>query len=703
MSHTRRSVLGGIGASALALSGTRSLAGDLPSRGPVEFREIENSWIPMRDGVRLAARIWLPVDADQHPVPALFNYCPYFARLFTRSGDDARFPFFASRGYACVRVDIRGSGNSDGKPQDEYVKQEQDDALEIIAWIAKQPWCTGKVGMEGLSWSGFNCLQIAARRPPALKAILSHCSSDDRYADDAHFKGGTIIHDMFNWGTVFFAFQGQAPDPAIVGADGWRERWLARLNAVDFNLGNWLTHQHRDAFWKHASVREDYSRIQCPVYAVGGWVDGYKNTVFRLLAGLKVPRKGLVGPWTHIYPHNGVPGPAIGYLDEALRWWDHWLKGVDTGIMKEPMVRAWMQNMPAKPDVPDVPGRWVAEDNWPSPRITEQVLFFTGSRGLAAAASKDTQLDLQPLQTVGANSGNWCPSGAGASEDMAIELALDQRPDDARSLVFDSEPLPEALEILGAGSIELNLAVDKPVAYVAVRLNMVSPDGESNRVTYGILNLCQRESSETPTALEPGRRYTVRVPLDNAAHRFAAGSRIRVSISTTYWPMMLPSPEAVRLSVFTGLSKVTLPVRPPRAEDAQLHAFGPAFVPPVAIKGISGEQGTRKVEWDVGKKEQVIHHNVGNGVALLETINTRLVGDSRMECWIKDDSPEGASISYKYVMGWERDEWRPRTVATSKTVASRTEISIQGELKAYNGDELVFSRSWNRKVPRNLV
>jgi len=308
----------------------------------------------------LRGRLWLPKVPRGSRVPAILNYSPYHWRIFTRGDDEQRLQYYASYGYAGVRVDIRGSGSSDGKPQDEYVQQEQDDGVRIIEWIAHQPWCDGKVGMEGLSWAGFSALQVAACRPPALKAIITHCSTDDRYTDDAHYKGGCILHDMFDWGVAFLAFQGQAADPAITGSADWKADWLKRLDQVQFNLGTCLTHPHKDAFWKHASVDEDYRQIQCPVYAIGGWVDGYKNTVFRLLSHLTVPRKGLVGPWTHIYPHTGVPGPAIGYLSEALRWWDHWLKGEDTGIMQEPALRVWMQDGVALPGVTTVAGRWAA-------------------------------------------------------------------------------------------------------------------------------------------------------------------------------------------------------------------------------------------------------------------------------------------------------------------------------------------------------
>jgi putative CocE/NonD family hydrolase len=704
-SVSRREVLLGINGTALALglgSNASVLASATTGADQPRVRQLEDQWIRMPDGVKLATRIWIPDGAERHPVPAIFNYCPYFAHIFTRPGDDTRFPYYAAHGYACVRVDIRGSGNSAGLPLDEYVQQEQDDGVEIIKWIAAQPWCNGKVGMEGISWSGINSLQVAARHPPALKAIISHCSTDDRYADDAHYKGGCVVNDMFGWGTVFLAIQGQPSDPAITGADGWRESWMQRLNAVEFNLDHWFDHQHRDAFWKHGSVIEDYSQIKCPVYAIGGWVDAYKNTVFRLLSGLRVPRKGLVGPWTHIYPHAGVPGPAIGYLDEALRWWDHWLKGTNTGIMDEPMLRVWMQDASATPDDKTVPGYWAAEDQWPSKRMAGQTYFLNGRAQLGSAKMPEGQITLEPVQTVGSASGAWCPSGAGASKDLNTELPFDQRLDDARSLVFDSPPLEEAFEILGACTVALDVVSDKPVAFIAVRLNEVTPTGESRRVTYGILNLCHRESDESPSPLVPGQRYSVRLSLDNAAHRFHVGNRIRLAISSTYWPLILPSPEPVRLTVATGSSRLTLPVRPSRVEDAQLRPFGPPYLPPRAIQGVSSTPGSHTVEWEAASKHQVVRHEVGDGVSLLTDINTRVIRGAKQYSEITENDTNG-SIWTEYVVGWERDQWRPRCIASSKVTTTRTEFVLRGELNAFNGDEKLFTRVWERKIPRQLL
>ncbi|MGM0670006.1 MAG: CocE/NonD family hydrolase, partial [Gemmatimonadota bacterium] len=191
---------------------------------PENVRHIENTFIPVVDGIRLAARIWLPEDAEARPVPAILEYIPYRKRDRKRQRDQEIHHYFAGHGYAGVRVDIRGSGESDGVLTDEYTRQELDDGVAVIRWLAEQPWCDGNVGMMGISWGGFNALQIAALRPPALKAIITVCSTDDRYADDVHYMGGCLLGDNLSWASTMFSRNTLPPDPEIVG-DGWREMW----------------------------------------------------------------------------------------------------------------------------------------------------------------------------------------------------------------------------------------------------------------------------------------------------------------------------------------------------------------------------------------------------------------------------------------------------------------------------------------------
>ncbi|HKJ77004.1 MAG TPA: CocE/NonD family hydrolase, partial [Gammaproteobacteria bacterium] len=454
------------------------------SEFPHPVRHIEHAWIPLSDGTRLAARIWMPEGAEREPVPAVLEYIPYRKRDFTRARDAVTHPYVAGHGYACVRVDLRGSGDSEGVLEDEYLQQELDDGVEVLRWIAEQPWCDGGVGMYGISWGGFNGLQIAAMRPPELKAIITVCSTDDRYADDVHYMGGCLLGDNLSWASTMFAYNSLPPDPELVG-EAWREMWLQRLEGSGLWLKTWLEHQRRDDFWKHGSICEDISDVQCPVLAVSGWADGYSNAVFRLLDGLKVPRQGLIGPWSHKYPHLGRPGPAIGFLQEAVRWWDHWLKGVDRGVEDDPMLRVWMQDsVPPTTRYRTRPGRWVAEQQWPSPRV-EAVThpLAPGRIGAPGEEVDEAELTVQSPLSVGLFAGKWCSYAA------TPDLPHDQREEDGGGLVFDSEPLEEGLEILGSPVIEVELSANKPIAMLAARLSDVAPDDKATRVTYGLLNL----------------------------------------------------------------------------------------------------------------------------------------------------------------------------------------------------------------------
>jgi len=295
-----------------------------PDSEPHAVREVENAWITLADGCRLAVRLWLPAAADSTPVPAILEYIPYRKRDFMRRRDEGMHRWFAGHGYASVRVDMRGSGESDGILDDEYLLLEQDDALEVIAWIARQPWCSGAVGMMGKSWGAYNALQVAARRPAALKAIVAVMGTDDRFAECIHYSGGCLLNDNFWWGCIMQIFNARPPDLEIVG-ERWREMWLSRLKAERFWPEIWLQHQTLDEYWRHGSVCFDYEAIACPTWFWGGWADLYRDTPFRLAKNLKIPHKVTMGPWAHLYPHEGAPAPAVGFLQEALRWWDLWL------------------------------------------------------------------------------------------------------------------------------------------------------------------------------------------------------------------------------------------------------------------------------------------------------------------------------------------------------------------------------------------
>jgi predicted acyl esterase len=657
---------------------------------PRRVREIEHTWIPLADGTRLAARIWLPEDAETDPVPAVLEYLTYRKNDGTVVRDFQRQPYLAGHGYAAVRVDIRGSGESEGILLDEYTEQEQDDALEVIAWLVEQPWCTGAVGMWGISWGGFNSLQVAARRPPALGAIITMCSTDDRYADDVHYRGGCVLAlDMLHWASSMLTWNARPPDPRLLG-DGWREIWLDRLEWTPPYIEAWLGHQRRDAYWQHGSVCEDFGAIECPVFAVGGFADGYTNAVPRLLAGLSVPRKGLVGPWAHAFPDDAVPGPSIGFLQECVRWWDHWLKGIDTGVMEEPLLRVWMQDsVEPQPTYSVRPGRWVGEDSWPSPRVQARMWELPGRE----------PVELLGVQSAGTEAGVWTAEG------QAADLPGDQRRDDALSLVFDSEPLAQPLELLGFPQAVLVLAVDRPSALVCVRLCDVFPDGTSALVNRGLLNLTHRESHEEPAPLEPGTRYEVRVPIDFTAYSVPAGHRLRVAVSPTYWPWAWPSLEAVTLTVFPVGSHLELPVRPPRAEDDDLPAFAePEHSAPLEVERISPGPEGRFLQRDLatGLVEQVFAWDLG-GKQHLVAIDLASEDTSHTVYSIRDGDPLSASVRFRATSAMERGDWRTRAEVEATMTSDRESFQVTTALDAYEGDTKVFTRTWSWRFPRDHV
>ncbi|HUH95954.1 MAG TPA: CocE/NonD family hydrolase [Anaerolineales bacterium] len=665
---------------------------------PHPVKQIENTWITLKDGIRLAARLWMPADAEQHPVPAILEYLPYRKDDGTSIRDRVLHEYFAGHGYASVRVDMRGSGDSDGLLLDEYLPQEQQDALEVIDWIAHQPWCTGRVGMMGISWGGFNSLQVAAHRPPALKAIITVCSTADRYTDDCHYMGGCVLgSDMLNWASIMFSYNGLPPDPRQVG-ERWREMWFNRLENTPPFIESWLSHQQRDDFWKQGSVDEDYSAIQCPVYAVGGWVDPYTNAVPRLLQGLKVARKGLIGPWAHSYPHTALPHPAIGFLQECLRWWDHWLKDIDTGLMDEPMLRLWMpEAVPPQPCEREWPGRWVAESKWP-PAHGETEVFSLGDGRLVKAPASPGQVSLVGAQTNGTTAGVWCPYG------NKFGMPIDQRPDDALSLSFTSAPQGEAIEILGFPEVRLRLSVDQPDALVAARLCDIAPDGASRLVSWGLLNLTHRDGHTAAKPLKPGQIYDISFQLNVTAHHLAPGHRWRLSISPTYWPHAWPSPVAARLTIQTGeQSRLILPVRSPAQADDALRPFEePEGAPMLEFESLRPEGATRTFthQEPEGLLQMVDHiddgrNRLANGI-IYDSVITNIFR-------IVEGQPLSASVECRRQIEVSRGEWITRVETSSVMTSDENYFHLTNILNAYEGLVRVFTKSWTKKIRRENV
>lgn len=684
----------------------------MSATSPREIREIEHVWILLSDGVRLSARVWLPADAERRPVPAVLEYLPYRKDDATAAADARTHPYFARHGYAGVRVDLRGTGDSEGLCLDEYLRQEQDDALEVLAWIAAQPWCTGRCAMYGKSWGGFNGLQVAARRPPELAAVVTIYSTDDRYTDDCHYQGGCVLApELLKWASWMHALNARPADPRVVGAD-WLDRWLDRLRGTPPYVEAWLAHQRRDAYWRHGSVDEDYAAIEAATLVVGGWADPYTNAVPRLLEHLRAPCRGIVGPWGHVAPDLGVPGPAIGFLHECVRWFDRWLgPRAEAGapgapdVDADPLLRVWIQDrVPPAAFVAERPGRWAAEESWPPAGVRPQTLVLGADASLreppAAPASPagPATLRVRGDQLCGATVGVWCPNG------FPDELPVDQRPDDALGLCFDTAPLGEDVELLGRPVVRLAVSADRPQALLAARLCDVAPDGSSALVTMGLLNLTHRDGDEHPEPLVPGRCYRIALELNVIGQRVAAGHRLRLALSPTWWPQAWPSPETVTLTLdVDGPSTLELPVRTPRPGEPLAPVFAPAEPGDPRPAGIAV----------MGDRTQTTRRDPATGAVETEARQTSLdvipatgmrYVETAVDRWrIVPDDPLSARVECEREITIDREDWHVRIVTTAVQTADADAFHVATTLRAWDADRLVYSDEHRSSAPRDLV
>ncbi|NGO52892.1 CocE/NonD family hydrolase [Allomesorhizobium camelthorni] len=661
---------------------------------PRKVIEFPDMGIVMPDGCRLSARVWMPEDAVENPVPAILEHLPYRKRDGTTARDSLTHPYFAGHGYACIRVDMRGNGDSEGLMEDEYTEQELQDACDVIAWAASQPWCSGTAGMMGISWGGFNALQVAAKQPPALKAIITLCSTDDRYADDIHYKGGLLLNENQGWGATMLAYSSRPPDPVLVG-DKWREMWLERLENEPFLPAVWLRHQNRDAYWKRGSVCKDFSAIKAATLAVGGWGDAYKNAVSRLVEGISAPAKGIIGPWIHKYPHFAVPNPAIGFLQEALRWWDRWLKGIETGVENDPAMRLYlMDSAPPRDWYEERPGRWIAEQSWPSPSITARRLHLGAGGVLFDKAGVLPTIHMSSPQDCGMAGGEYCAIWLGP------ELPGDQRIDDEKSVCFDTAPLGEQTDIVGAPVLRLKLSADRPRAMIAVRLCDVQPDGASTRITYGVFNLCHRSGHEHPKDIVPGEIMEVALRLDDIAYSAAPGNRLRVAVSSTYWPLVWPSPEMVTLTLHEGV--LELPVRPSGAGD-EVSFEEPEAAAPWRTETLRQSSNSRTVERDstTGKVSLNIVDDFGEK---RDSDHGLVTGSIARETWTIDpNDPLSAHGQTRWTESLSRNDWSVRTETFTTMHSDAENFHLTGRIEAYEGEKLVFSRDFEAKIRRDHI
>ncbi|QYX55577.1 CocE/NonD family hydrolase [Roseovarius sp. SCSIO 43702] len=659
----------------------------------------ETIWIEMPDGVRLAARLWRP-EGVEGPVPTILEYIPYRRRDRTRLRDESMHPRFAEAGYAALRVDMRGTGDSGGIMHGEYLEQEIQDGCDVIAWIRAQDWSDGQVGMFGKSWGAYSSYQIAARRPEGLKAIAPVMGTDDRWSECIHFSGGCLMTDNFWWGAIMQLFMAQPPDPEIVG-ERWRDMWRARLDAAEFWPAEWLEHQTRDAFWRHGSVCEDYAAIEVPVYIFGGWADAYRNTPFRMAEHARAPVKVMIGPWGHLYPHEGAPGPQVDFPAELIRWWDHWMKGRDTGLMDEPRLRLYLQEaVPPAPIHAHREGVWVEEPCWPSPNIETRRLWLNAGT-LGAEAEDGPAMEVRTPTSYGQMAGD------NMSFATPGDIPGDARLDGVGALEFRDAVREGPLDILGVPRMTLSIAADKPQAQIAALLVDEAPDGAQTVITRGFANPAHREGPEQALPLTPGKAVEIAIEFHATSYRLPEGHRLMLKLSSGYWPMLWPAPEPVALTLRPGEARLDLPVRratPDATTPRPLPVPAPAAAP--AMTQLRGGSMNREVCYDAMTGRLGSRMMIDGGVfgpvgrIRLDATGTEM-GDLSDRLYEIGADPSSARAVMTQEGGFAREGWRPRIETRAEMWSDAETFHLRAVTRCYDGDALFHEKEWSHEVPRN--
>jgi uncharacterized protein len=651
------------------------------------------------DGLALSANLWLPVartGGARHP--AILEMIPYRKDDWRANGDESRGRWFAARGFAFCRLDVRGTGSSPGIALDEYTARETQDGYDAVEWLAAQPWCNGRVGMWGISYGGFTSIQVATLRPPALRAIVPMYATDDRYTDDVHYIGGVpTASELTQYAVAMVANNALPPRPSF-RSEAWLDEWRRRIEETPIWLVEWLRQQRDGPYWRQGSLAPDYERIDAAILLFGGWMDSYVDPVFRMLERCRAPRRAFVGNWSHEFPDDGYPGPNLDWLHEMLRWFERWLKDVPNGVETEPPLvwyrREWA---PPEPFPRSWPGGWRAETTWPVAEGGTQVLWIAGGGRLGAAPPAEPAVDrLVHRATIGTRGPlSW---GAGGRPNG---LARDLRPDDALVPLYTSEPLDAPVDVLGRPVAVLVWRSPLPVATAVVRLQDVAPDGVPTQVTAGILNLTHRGGHARPEPLPVGEAVEVDVPMRSCGYGFAAGHRIRLSVASEAWPVIWPSPEpAVFELLLDGRARLVLPTVP-----AEGSAAVPAFVdgPPADLESVGGGSEDEPV-W------QVIEDVIAGTVTVRsfeggESVNedgTRLYGSEAHDMTASSSDPSVARMASEVRYRLEQDGHVVTADADAEMTSTATDFRLRGVLRLTLDGEPFATRTWDETIPRDL-
>ena len=657
---------------------------------------VKNVRVPVRDGTRLAADLYLPTDALERgqPVSVVLEYIPY--RKDEVVPGSRFYEYLPQQGYAVARVDIRGTGASPGVSRDEYLPLEQQDGVDAVEWLGVQPWCTGHVNMMGISYGGFTSLQVASHAPEHLTSIIPMFFTDDRYTDDCHFRGGLMrkYYDVSSYGNMMAAWNALPAYPEW--SDDWAEVWEEHLTGNEPYLLEWFRHQTDSAYWRNGSVGAIAERIRCPAFLIGGWRDGYPNPPLRLYSRLQVPKKVLIGPWDHRPPDVAVPGPRIDHLHEVVRWLDHWCGGQANGVMEEPPVVVFMQEGEAPVvDRLESEGAFRAETVWPPPGASLQVMHLRGDARLSPEVGGDGVDELRYDPTVGVAAGLW-------SGGIPFGLPGDQRPDEALSLTYTTSTLDEDVHVLGRPRAQLHVDSSAGVIGFCVSLSDVLPDGTSHLVAKGMLNVTRRDSFSDPSELPPGELVALDVELDTTGWVFRRGHRVRVSVANADWPNVWPTPESATSRVHRGAatpSHIVLPVVP-----AQGSAAAPKFEPspvPVQRHAEAAAPPVWRVSRDAlsGRAEVTVASEGELRVNETTLVSRSFLGVMRVD----RDDPASASAFGRNSATIQRPSGSTTSTSDLTIQASAERFHIVLTVEVQQNGVPVFSRRWAESVPRLLL
>jgi predicted acyl esterase len=663
--------------------------GKVEPSSPVYDFKIETGWLTVQDGTRLAATYYKPVPKTPNETfPVLFEFLPYRKDDGGYIGTYSLYTYFVRRGYILVRVDIRGTGSSEGLfPLREYSEQELDDAVEIIAKLAAMSGSNGHVGMWGISWGGFNAIQVAMRRPPALRAILATMATDDLYHDDIHYIDGVFHVD--EW-AFWFDHSKAIPQSPLYPLDDayFRDRFDSTPGLLTY-----LNEQRDGDFWRKNSLRWQYEKIEIPCYLIGGLLDGYRDSIPRMLENMAVPIKAELGPYNHSWPDDGVPGPNYEWRFEAVRWWDYWLKDRNTGILEDPRLCFFLRDAHLPdPGLETTPGFWVSTD-WPIPGTEWKKLYPSENHQLLEAPGKSGEESLLYVPGFGVNTGLWWG-----------EPTDDMRPDDAGSVVFDSPLLENGFAIAGLPRVRLRAAADAPLAHWTVRLEDVFPDGRVSLVAGGLINGAQRNSRLRPEYLEPEKNYDLEFDLHFTTWTFRPGHRIRLAITNSLFPMTWPTPHRMTTHLSTGIEQtnIALPVIPPGPYER------PGFRPPEPRESVRDARDFGSDVWPQGTYEY--RRDLARGTVGVE--------------WRGKGSYEVKGIRYHFTElnlyeTNEKDPARSRFLGeasdTIELPGRKIFLLTNGEIvsderafhltftrRLYENDKLLRSREWKETIPRDF-